>query len=276
MIETFRAAGLRQGEFLWASDEINKDPNRYWSIVRDVTMNFTLSRMKRCTPVLGRDDKTEADLVPDDEGKLVVKSDMMPMGYLLYAAMQCADIFFLNVDLCQLGEDQDKVNMLAREYAPKMNPALNGGRKRRFKPIVVSHHMLMGLNSETKMAKSTPNNAIFMDDAPSEVTRKVNQAFCEAGNVTKNPLLEYVKYLLLPRLGQLQITRTAEHGGDRVYTTYADVETDFRDGRLHPGDFKAGVIRAINGVLEPVRQHLATNPRARQLAERVRSFAITR
>jgi tyrosyl-tRNA synthetase len=30
--------------------------------------------------------------------------------------MQCADIFFLKADICQLGVDQRKVNMLAREY----------------------------------------------------------------------------------------------------------------------------------------------------------------
>lgn len=30
--------------------------------------------------------------------------------------MQCTDIFFLKADICQLGIDQRKVNMLAREY----------------------------------------------------------------------------------------------------------------------------------------------------------------
>ena len=30
--------------------------------------------------------------------------------------MQCTDIFFLKADICQLGLDQRKVNMLAREY----------------------------------------------------------------------------------------------------------------------------------------------------------------
>jgi tyrosyl-tRNA synthetase len=276
MIETFRVAGLTQGEFLWASEEINKEANRYWSIVRDITMNFTLSRMKRCTPALGRDDKTEADVITDEDGRTMVKSDTMPLGYLMYAAMQCADIFFLNVDVCQLGEDQDKVNMLAREYAPKMHPNLNGGRKRRFKPIILSHHMLMGLNGETKMAKSTPNNAIFMDDTPAEVARKINSAFCEIGNVSKNPLLEYIKYLLLPRLKEFRITRLPEHGGDRVYLDYAQIETDFLQGRLHPSDLKTAVTRTINQVLEPVQRHFTEDPRARQLAQRVRSFTLTR
>ena len=48
--------------------------------------------------------------------------------------MQCTDVFFLDVDICQLGIDQRKVNMLAVEYAPENN-----------KPIVVSHGMISGL-----------------------------------------------------------------------------------------------------------------------------------
>ena len=40
-------------------------------------------------------------------------------------------------DICQLGLDQRKVNMLAREYC--------AATKRKFKPVVLSHGMLPGL-----------------------------------------------------------------------------------------------------------------------------------
>jgi tyrosyl-tRNA synthetase len=49
--------------------------------------------------------------------------------------MQCTDVFFLDVDICQLGNDQRKVNMLAIEMADS----------KKDKPIVVSHGMIMGL-----------------------------------------------------------------------------------------------------------------------------------
>ena len=43
--------------------------------------------------------------------------------------------------------DQRKVNMLAREYAKD--------KKKRFKPVIISHHMLMGLKEgQEKMSKS--------------------------------------------------------------------------------------------------------------------------
>lgn len=53
-----------------------------------------------------------------------------------------------------------------REYA--------GEKKKRFKPIVISHHMLMGLKEgQDKMSKSDPDSAIFMEDAAEDVKRKV-------------------------------------------------------------------------------------------------------
>ena len=43
----------------------------------------------------------------------------------------------LQADICQLGMDQRKVNMLAREYCDMT--------KRKLKPIIISHAMLPGL-----------------------------------------------------------------------------------------------------------------------------------
>jgi tyrosyl-tRNA synthetase len=44
----------------------------------------------------------------------------------------------------------------------------------RFKPVIISHHMLMGLKEgQEKMSKSDPDSAIFMEDAAEDVKRKV-------------------------------------------------------------------------------------------------------
>ena len=57
--------------------------------------------------------------------------------------------------------DQRKVNMLAREYCEFPDVK----KKRKFKPIILSHHMLMGLKQgQAKMSKSDPDSAIFMED----------------------------------------------------------------------------------------------------------------
>jgi tyrosyl-tRNA synthetase len=42
------------------------------------------------------------------------ETDEMSAAQIFYPCMQAADVFFLKADICQLGMDQRKVNMLAR------------------------------------------------------------------------------------------------------------------------------------------------------------------
>jgi hypothetical protein len=77
----------------------------------------------------------------------------------------------LQADICQLGMDQRKVNMLAREYCDQI--------KRKNKPIILSHRMMPGLlEGQEKMSKSDPNSAIFMEDTAAEVNTKIKKAYC--------------------------------------------------------------------------------------------------
>ena len=139
------------------------------------------------------------------------ETDDLTTAQILYPCMQCADIFFLKVrflqnrislmlmqkntlkyfifelyekvDICQLGGDQRKVNMLAREYCDDLNyncftsyPLVQLGF---VVPQVIvqvnsisasylepSHEedMLSGLSGQEKMSKSDPNSAIYMED----------------------------------------------------------------------------------------------------------------
>jgi tyrosyl-tRNA synthetase len=51
---------------------------------------------------------------------------------------------------------------LSREYAKD--------KKMRFSPVIISHHMLMGLKEgQEKMSKSDPDSAIFMEDSVTDV-----------------------------------------------------------------------------------------------------------
>lgn len=56
--------------------------------------------------------------------------------YLMRPSTQ--PIVTLQVDVCQLGVDQRKVNMLAREYRNKNKNKVKN-------PVILSHHMLLGL-----------------------------------------------------------------------------------------------------------------------------------
>ena len=55
----------------------------------------------------------------------------------------------------------------------------------------------------------------------------------------------------------------------REYTTYEEIEADYRSGALHPGDLKPALAKALNAILQPVRDHFANDERARKLLTQV-------
>ena len=59
------------------------------------------------------------------------------------------------------------------------------------------------------------------------------------------------------------------------YTDYDKLEQDYLSGVVHPGDLKASVTDALNGILEPVRAHFSQGePKA--LLEKIKKFQVTR
>jgi tyrosyl-tRNA synthetase len=241
---------LEKVEFKYASN-IVKD-SKYWEMVLKIGINNTLNRIIRCTQIMGRSE-----------------SDTLSASQILYPLMQAADIFYMDVDICQLGLDQRKVNMLAREVSDLFN---------RPKPIAIHHHMLMGLlppaeitgkgvdrEIELKMSKSNPDSAIFMLDSPKDVKRKINKAYCPPEQISDNPILEYCKYIIFELAESFYIERPEKYGGDVEYTSYKDLEKDYKEGKLNPPDLKPAVAKYINNFLEPVRKHFETNKKAKEL-----------
>jgi tyrosyl-tRNA synthetase len=197
------------------------------------------------------------------------EGDDMPCSQVLYPCMQCADIFFLKADICQLGMDQRKVNMLAREYCDDI------GRKE--KPIIISHHMLSGLKvGQAKMSKSELDSAIFMEDKEEDVNSKIKKAYCPEKVVEGNPILDYVKSIIFESFDEFIIRRDAKNGGDLIYKNYADLEKDFVAGNLHPSDLKINTANAINRLLAPVRSHFEKDPYARKLLETIKQWQVTK
>jgi len=250
MIEIWKAIGMDMTNvrFLWASDEINSHADEYWSRVMEIARMNNLPRIQRCCTIMGRKDSEE-----------------MSAAQIFYPCMQAADIFFLKADICQLGMDQRKVNMLAREYA--------GAKKFRFKPIIVSHHMLMGLKEgQEKMSKSDPDSAIFMEDSAADVKRKIKKAFCPPEIVEGNPIVDYAKHIVFGFFGKITINRNGE---EVTYEDYASLERDYLQGLVWPGDLKPAVADAINRILEPVRIHFESGE-PKKLLDKIKKFKITR
>lgn len=130
--------------------------------------------------------------------------------------MQACDVFFLKTDICQLGTDQRKVNMLAHEYAKK---------KKITKPCVIGSIMIPGLKKgQFKASKSDPSSAIFMEDTPMEVATKIKSAHGPVGTVDidENPLLSFAKYFVFSYFKEFKIERPEKFGGEKI--TYTDFE----------------------------------------------------
>lgn len=209
-----------------------------------------------------------------------------PLSYLMYAAMQCADIYFLNADICQLGMDQRKVNMLARELSDIVFSDKPSFITSRCKPVIVSHHMLMGLQQSLtedgsvdkevqKMSKSVPDSAIFMDDSVQDVNRKIKRGFCRPGDVDVNPILEYLRYIVLPINGSVVIQKPEKFGGDRYEFTldsYDKLVELVKDETIHPSELKSVVRDAINDMLVPLRTHFETDVEAKKLVKTIKSW----
>ena len=208
------------------------------------------------------------------------EKERLSAAQILYPCMQAADIFYLKADITQSGMDQRKVNVLAREIGEKLGF---------WKPVVVSHHMLLGFGEpktdvkdateraiELKMSKSKPDSTIFMTDSEEEVRRKISKAYCPEKTAKENPILEYCRYLVFEKVKSLNIKRSEKFGGDLNIGSYKELEGLYSNGNLHPADLKTSVAAEINNLIEPIRKHFSTNARARSLAEQVKSFEVTR
>ena len=70
----------------------------------------------------------------------------MPFAYLIYTAMQVADIYEMKRNIAHAGTDQRKIHVIAREVAEKLkvNP-LKDSAGNIIKPIAIHHHLLLGL-----------------------------------------------------------------------------------------------------------------------------------
>jgi len=251
-IEIWKVCGmdLSKIEFIYASDLVKED--KYWELVLKIGIETTLKRVKRCTQIMGRSE-----------------SDKLYASQILYPLMQCADIFYLPADICQLGLDQRKVNMLARDVAKKLNKP---------KPVAIHHHMLMGLNKppftdltgveriiQIKMSKSDPDSSIFMLDSPDDVKRKIDKAYCPPKQSEENPVLEYCKYIIFELVDVVEIERPEKYGGFIKYNSYIELEKDYIEGKLNPPDLKSAVVKYLNQFLAPVKNHFEINKNAKDL-----------
>jgi tyrosyl-tRNA synthetase len=55
------------------------------------------------------------------------------------------------------------------------------------------------------------------------------------------------------------VNRDAKYGGPTHYSSFEDIQRDFAEKKLHPGDLKASVANAIIKLLQPIRKAFEEN-----------------
>jgi len=252
---------LKNVKFLRSSDLMEKET--YWKTVMQIARNSTVKRILRCSQIMGRKE-----------------SEALQASQIFYPCMQAADLFEIKADISQLGLDQRRVYMLAREIGPKLGF---------YKPVVISHHMLMGLEKpvsqekdaveraiDLKMSKSRPDSAIFMTDTEEDIKRKINKAYCPEKITEENPILEYYKYIIFEKFSAMEIKRPEKFGGDLNIESFEKLKEVYREGKLHPMDLKQAASFYLNRLIEPVRSHFEKNVKAKKLLQKISKFEVTR
>jgi tyrosyl-tRNA synthetase len=237
--------------------------------VIEVSKNTTLARMQRSISILGRQERESVDFAK-----------------LIYPAMQAADIFALGAHIAHAGMDQRKAHVIARDVAMQMRVhALRGLNGAPMKPVALHHPLLLGLRrppvwpvppasardvfAAMKMSKSDPGSAVFVHDSPDEIMGKIRKAFCPPGEVTFNPILDWIEKLVFDIAGGPFIVDRSEANGGRVsFDAYDEVIAAYVSGALHPMDAKAGLAARLIDLLEPARLHFA-KPEAHAMLEEI-------
>lgn len=183
--------------------------------------------------------------------------DKYSFGFPMYAVGQCADILAFRPELVPVGEDQVAHIEMCREVARRFNQtycAVNpktedadSGKAGGVFPIpaalVGRIARLVGVDGVNKMSKSL-GNAIFLNDPPDVVKKKVGKIFTGRQSPTEpgdanNALMQYVDaFVPQPRAAELKDKYT-------------------RGDNIGDGHVKAEVAEAISAMLAPMRERRA-------------------
>lgn len=264
-VQVWKAAGIDTDKIniIWAKDLMNDFS--YWEKFIKVGRAFSLERAKRAVTIMGR-----------KEG------DTLDAAQVFYPAMQVTDIFQMDVDICQLGIDQRKANILAREVAHKYKWKV---------PVAIHHPYLLGLKGapqglggkseaelmQFKMSKSDPKSSILVHDSYEQIREKINAAYCPEKVTDGNPILNYLEMIIIEdQLEPITINRPQKFGGPVEARNYKELVSFYETGKIHPADLKAYVSEELEALIKPIREHFEKDKGARALYEKVKSYKITR
>jgi len=265
--QCFTAIGIppSQATYSWASDLAAK--REYWERVVRIGKSINVHRVWRALPIMGRE----------------MDSKDLEAASTFYPCMQAADIFELQLDVACAGIDQRKAHALARDVADKLGwpkptslhtPLLIGlAGAKRMDSAKFDENREVSFQISSKMSKSITESGIIVHDAPETIMHKLKSAYCPQKETENNPVLEIAHHILFPWTKLVRMDRPSKYGGSATFTTYKDLETEYRQGKIHPLDLKTSVAEGLIKILEPVREEFEKRP---ELLHKMERMEITR
>ena len=108
-----------------------------------------------------------------------------------------------------------------------------------------------------KMSKSDPNSGIFIHNTDDEIRKKIRKGWCEEGLTEGNPVLEIARQVVFHEYDSISIERPEKFGGNVTYNSYQELESDFAQKNLHPGDLKNTIGEYMVKIIAPIRDKIA-------------------
>ena len=225
----FEAAGLKDAEYILGSEFQRKI--EYIDDVLLLSLKTTLNRSLRSMQQVGREIETAK------------------VSQVIYPLMQIADIKHLKVDIAYGGIEQRKIHALAVETLNDIGYEA---------PVFIHTPLICSLKGPgSKMSSSVPESMISIRDSKEEISKKIQNAYCNASVVEENPILDILKLIIFPRAKSFTIRRDKKYGGNIEFDDYNELERDFAENKIHPLDLKRAVADRLDEILSEIRKNFS-------------------
>jgi tryptophanyl-tRNA synthetase len=190
----------------------------------------------------------ELERVTSFKDKARTQPDNINAGLLTYPTLMAADIIIHKAHKVPVGKDQEQHLEMTRTFANRFNRLYNV----EFFPEPVAYNFgeqlvkIPGLDGSTKMGKSEgEGNAIFLNDDPTVIRKKIMKAVTDSGptepNQPKAQAIENI-FALMKALSKPE--------------TYSFFEGEYNECRIRYGDMKKQLAEDAIIFTEPFREKI--------------------
>lgn len=190
----------------------------------------------------------ELERVTSFKDKARTQPDNINAGLLTYPTLMAADIIIHKAHMVPVGKDQEQHLEMTRTFANRFNRLYNV----EYFPEPVAYNFgeqlvkIPGLDGSTKMGKSEgEGNAIFLNDDPAAIRKKIMKAVTDSGptepNQPKAQAIENI-FALMRALSKPE--------------TLAFFEEEYNECRIRYGDMKKQLAEDAIAFTEPFREKI--------------------